>query len=85
VPLSIHLPGSQRHGHRVLYIIEEEGADLRRTVLCYMNPSYADQTYQQGLARRGAYLEYYMIGMEYFFPPNINARAMKRTRSLYAG
>jgi phosphotriesterase-related protein len=67
VPLSIHLPGWERHAHRVLDVIEGEGADLRHTVLCHMNPSLHDREYQRSLARRGAFLEYDMIGMDYFY------------------
>lgn len=68
VPLSIHLPGWVRHGHRVLDIVEQEGADLNHTVLCHMNPSHRDTAYQHALARRGAWLEYDMIGMDYYYP-----------------
>jgi phosphotriesterase-related protein len=67
VPLSIHLPGWERLAHRVLDVIEEEGADLRHTVLCHMNPSHADLAYQRALADRGAFLEYDMIGMDYYY------------------
>ena len=42
VPLSIHLPGWERLAHEVLDVVEEEGADLRHTVLCHMNPSHDD-------------------------------------------
>ncbi len=67
VPLSVHLPGWVRHGHRVLDIVEAEGADLNHTVLCHMNPSQDDVDYQHSLARRGAWLEYDMIGMDYYY------------------
>lgn len=67
VPLSIHLPGWERHAHRVLDTIEQEGGDLRHTVLCHMNPSLHDAAYQRGVADRGAFLEYDMIGMDYFY------------------
>ena len=63
VPIEVHLPGWERLGHRVLDILEQEGADLRHTVLCHMNPSFADKRYQRELAQRGAFLEYDMIGM----------------------
>jgi phosphotriesterase-related protein len=66
-PLSIHLPGWERHAHRVLDIIQEEGGDLRHTVLCHMNPSLHDGAYQRSVADRGAFLEYDMIGMDYFY------------------
>lgn len=67
VPLSIHLPGWERLAHGVLDIVEEEGADLNHTVLCHMNPSGHDLDYQTALARRGAFLEYDMIGMDYYY------------------
>lgn len=67
LPLMVHLPGWFRLGHRVLDIVEEEGAELRHTVLCHMNPSHDDLTYQQELAIRGAFLEYDMIGMDFFY------------------
>ncbi|MBU1304290.1 MAG: phosphotriesterase-related protein, partial [Alphaproteobacteria bacterium] len=67
LPLMIHLPGWFRLGHKVLDIAEEEGAELRHTVLCHMNPSHDDLAYQQELASRGAFLEYDMIGMDFFY------------------
>jgi phosphotriesterase-related protein len=67
VPLSVHLPGWVRHGHRVLDIVEAEGADVQHTVLCHMNPSLYDVAYQHSLAQRGAWLEYDMIGMDYYY------------------
>jgi phosphotriesterase-related protein len=67
VPLSVHLPGWERLGHQVLDMIEAEGADLGHTVLCHMNPSLEDRAYQTSLADRGAFLEYDMIGMDYYY------------------
>lgn len=67
LPLMVHLPGWFRLGHRVLDIAAEEGADLRHTVLCHMNPSHDDFAYQSELASRGAFIEYDMIGMDFFY------------------
>lgn len=67
LPLMVHLPGWFRLGHKVLDIAEEEGADLRHTVLCHMNPSHDDLDYQGELASRGAFVEYDMIGMDFFY------------------
>ena len=67
VALSVHLPGWERYGHRVLDIIEAEGGQLARVILDHMNPSGFDTSYQTSLADRGAYLEYDMIGMDYYF------------------
>jgi phosphotriesterase-related protein len=66
-PLTIHLPGWERLAHRVLDAVENESADLRHTVLCHMNPSLHDHKYQRSLADRGAFIEYDMIGMDYFY------------------
>jgi phosphotriesterase-related protein len=67
LPLMVHLPGWFRHGHRVLDVVEAEGANLSHTILCHMNPSHADWTYQRTLAERGAFIEFDMIGMDYFY------------------
>ncbi len=88
VPLEVHLPGWERHGGRVLEVVAEEGGDVRRTILCHMNPSGEDFTYQASLAERGAWLEYDMIGMDFFYADQQaqspsdeeNARAIGRLR-----
>jgi phosphotriesterase-related protein len=67
VPLAVHLPGWERLGGRVLDLVAAEGGILEATVLCHMNPSLGDLAYQIGLAERGAWLEYDMLGMDYFF------------------
>lgn len=67
VPLTIHLPGWERLAHRVLDMLAEEGADLGHVVLDHMNPSLHDVAYQTSLADRGAFLEYDMIGMDFFY------------------
>lgn len=67
LPLMVHLPGWFRLAHKVLDIVEEEGGDLRHTVLCHMNPSHMDPVYQATLAERGAFIEFDMIGMDFFY------------------
>lgn len=67
LPLMVHLPGWFRLAHRVLDIVEQEGGNLRHTVLCHMNPSHGDAVYQATLAQRGAFLEFDMIGMDFFY------------------
>ena len=86
VPLSIHLPGWERHGHRALDLVAEEAGTPHSVILDHMNPSLADPDYQMSLAERGAYLEYDMIGMDYFYADQQaqspcdeeNARALRR-------
>ncbi|MFK7894143.1 MAG: phosphotriesterase [Granulosicoccus sp.] len=67
LPLMVHLPGWFRLGHDVLDLVEQEGVDPRLVVLCHMNPSHSDIDYQLSLAKRGAFIEYDMIGMDYFY------------------
>ncbi|WP_281981373.1 phosphotriesterase family protein [Thalassorhabdomicrobium marinisediminis] len=67
LPLMVHLPAWCRLGHKVLDIVEEEGGNLRHTVLCHMNPSHMDPVYQATLAQRGAFVEFDMIGMDFFY------------------
>jgi phosphotriesterase-related protein len=89
----VHLPGWFRHGHRVLDLVAAEGADLRHTVLCHMNPSHDDVAYQTSLAERGAFIEYDMIGMDYWYADQAvqcpsdeeNARAIRRLIDLGHG
>ena len=67
LPLIVHLPGWDRLGHRVLDIVEEEGAAPSSVVLGHMNPSGPDLDYQAGLAARGAWLGYDMVGMGFHY------------------
>ena len=67
LPLMVHLPAWYRHAHRVLDIVAEEGGNLRHTILCHMNPSGKDVDYQTSLAARGAFIEYDMLGMDYWY------------------
>lgn len=67
LPLMVHLPGWFRLANEVLDTVEEEGGDLRHTVLCHMNPSWFDTDYQFALASRGAMLEYDMVGMDFWY------------------
>lgn len=86
LPIMVHLPAWFRLGGKVLDIVAEEGGDLAHTVLCHMNPSGEDVAYQTACARRGAFIEYDMIGMDYWYADQQvqcpsdedNARAIKR-------
>ncbi len=69
-PLMVHLDGWGREGHRVLDVIQQEGGQIGQTILCHMNPSWFDTVYQVSLADRGAYLEYDMLGINHFYPPD---------------
>jgi phosphotriesterase-related protein len=72
-PLMVHPFPWGREGHRILDIVEEEGGNLQRTILCHMNASWFDVQYQTNLADRGAFLGYDMLGINHFYPPNMAA------------
>lgn len=67
LPIQVHLPGWFRRGGEVLDLAEAAGVNPARVVLCHMGPSAADRDYQLGLLRRGAWVQYDMIGMEVFY------------------
>ena len=67
LPMQVHLPGWFRLGGEVLDLVEAQGVDPGSVVLCHMNPSGADRTYQRGLIGRGAWVQYDMIGSELFY------------------
>jgi len=67
LPVQVHLPGWYRRGRDVLDLADELGVDPARIVLCHMGPSGDDLAYQQEMLRRGAWVQYDMIGMEVFY------------------
>jgi phosphotriesterase-related protein len=49
----------------ILDLIESEGVDLRRIVICHMDrSSYEDLKFQREIAERGAYIEYDLWGLD---------------------
>lgn len=67
LPMQVHLPGWYRRGTDVLDLVEECGVDPGAVVLCHLGPSGDDLAYQEELLRRGAWVQYDMIGMEVFY------------------
>jgi phosphotriesterase-related protein len=67
LPLMIHLPAWFRLAHDVLDLVAACGLSLDRVILCHMNPSGHDPEYQFGLAARGAFIEYDMLGMDFWY------------------
>lgn len=67
LPLMVHLPGWERLAHDVLDEVEAQGQPADRVILCHMNPSFNDPAYQISLAQRGAFIEYDMIGMDFWY------------------
>ncbi|MGB3406344.1 MAG: phosphotriesterase-related protein, partial [Jannaschia sp.] len=67
LPLMIHLPAWFRLAHEVLDLVAANGQAPDRVILCHMNPSGEDIDYQRSLADRGAFLEYDMLGMDFWY------------------
>jgi len=68
LPMFIHLPGFVRYANRVLDIVlTEQGVPPEAVVLCHMDPSGRDASYQLSVAERGVWVEFDMIGMPYRF------------------
>ncbi len=50
--------------HIILDIIEAEGGDIRKTVLCHMDFTGGQSDYHDSLAKRGAFIEFDTFGCE---------------------
>lgn len=85
VPLFIHLPGWQRRAVEVLEIVLDEGrVPPQAVVLCHMDPSGEDVSYQREVAARGAWLEFDMIGMPFFYAGEGQSPAPEQTAAAVA-
>jgi phosphotriesterase-related protein len=63
--LYIHQPIYKTAGHAILDIIEKEGANLSKVVLCHCDPTLDKPHYHDALAKRGAFIEYDQFGLEF--------------------
>ncbi len=65
VALYVHLHPFGRRGHEVLDLVEAAGGDLRRTVLCHLDPQIpGGLDYHRDLMRRGATIAFDIWGDE---------------------
>ena len=66
LPIYVHpyFRDGKYHALNLLDILEEEGADLARVVMCHMDGNL-DFDYHKQVAKRGAYVEYDTFGKEY--------------------
>ena len=62
LPVTIH--PSFIDGGELLDILEEEGGDASRTVICHCDCTYDNPEYHDKLAKRGAYVEYDTFGYD---------------------
>jgi phosphotriesterase-related protein len=60
--LAVHPHIWQPDSHQILDILEEEGCDLRRVILCHQDFLGSQATYLDSLCKRGAYIEFDTFG-----------------------
>ena len=60
----IHQPGLRKIGHDILDILEENGGNISKTVLCHCDPLCEDIHYLERLMQRGANLSFDQFGLE---------------------
>jgi phosphotriesterase-related protein len=70
-PLYIHPLIFETKGEAILDILEKEGANLSKVVLCHCDPTLADTAYHDRLAKRGVYIEYDQFGLEFYVADSI--------------
>lgn len=67
----IHQPGLWKVGHEILDLIEDNGGNVERTVLCHCDPVCDDITYLERLMQRGVNLSFDQFGLEAFLGKNM--------------
>jgi len=69
VPINVHCWPFGKFSHRILDILQEEGADFSKVVLSHIDESSVplDPDYAESLAKRGAYVEFSAWGSEYHY------------------
>ena len=84
-PLSIHPSPWDKEALALLDIVESEGADLRKVVICHLD-HVIDVEYHKAVAARGAYIEYDRFGIDrYGGHPEHNLKVFPRDTERIAG
>jgi phosphotriesterase-related protein len=68
-PLMIHPGRDQSAPMQICELIRKQGGDLRRTVMCHIDRTIADERHLLDLAATGVWLEYDLFGLETSFYP----------------
>jgi phosphotriesterase-related protein len=82
-PLYIHPPIYETRANDILDVLEREGTDLTRVVMCHCDPTLDRPDYHDSIAKRGAFIEFDQFGLEFlalegFFLP----RDIERIRAI---
>lgn len=85
VPLYIHPPLFEVVAHKIIEVVEAEGADITKVVICHCDTTLENVEYHDYIAKTGANLEYDQFGLEFmalegfFLPRDIDRiRAIKK-------
>jgi phosphotriesterase-related protein len=68
-PLMIHPGRDQAAPMQLVELIAKQGGDLRRTIMCHIERTIADERHLDDLAQTGVWLEYDLFGMENSYYP----------------
>jgi phosphotriesterase-related protein len=68
-PLMIHPGRDQAAPMQIVELVRKQGGDLRRTIMCHIERTIADERHLFDLAATGVYLEYDLFGMENSYYP----------------
>lgn len=64
-PIEVHMAETSALGLEVLDILEREGADLSRVIICHMDARDMDLDYHRAVMGRGAMIEYDFFGVQW--------------------
>jgi phosphotriesterase-related protein len=68
-PLMIHPGRDQAAPMQILELVDKQGGDLRRTVMCHIDRTISDERHLFDLAATGVWLEYDLFGLENSYYP----------------
>jgi phosphotriesterase-related protein len=68
-PLMIHPGRDQSAPAQIVELIGKQGGDLRRTIMCHIDRTIADERHLYDLAASGVWLEYDLFGLENSYYP----------------
>jgi phosphotriesterase-related protein len=68
-PLMIHPGRHETAPMQLVELVQKQGGDLRRTIMCHVERTIADERHLHDLADTGVWLEYDLFGMENSYYP----------------
>ena len=68
-PLMLHPGRHETAPMRLVELVQKQGGDLRRTIMCHIERTIADERHLDDLAATGVWLEYDLFGMENSYYP----------------